>query len=400
MSVAFVSPGWPPQAFANGIASYSGTIVSALQKCAVQCHVITSRPMAESLEPFVHVVRPGANSFWSKVRRRLDPEGWPQRAFCQVLVEKIRELKDRHGLDIVEMEESYGWARLLRGRIGIPLIVRLHGPWFLNGAANGVSRDKSFISRDRDEGAGLRSADAITAPSADVLSKAQKHFGLELSDRAVIPNPVEPVCDDDQWKLGECDHDHIAFIGRFDRHKGGDVALNAFDNVLRQFPNAHLDFIGPDRGFTDESGITWSLEKYLNEKLPAATREKVSYHGFLPGPQAAQVRKRALVTIVPSRYETFSLTAAEAMMSGCPLVVASAGALVELVQDERNGLVAKAGDADDLARKILALLADPARAAQLGKQARMDALERYSPQVVAKQALEFYRNVLEHSRVR
>jgi glycosyltransferase involved in cell wall biosynthesis len=114
----------------------------------------------------------------------------------------------------------------------------------------------------------------------------------------------------------------------------------------------------------------------------------------LPSPEAARIRKRALVTVVPSRYETFGITAAEAMMAGCPLVVSGAGALTELVQDGVNGLVSRPGDADDLAEKILSMLKNPQRAACLGAQAAIDAKERYDPLVVAKQTLEFYRTVV------
>jgi glycosyltransferase involved in cell wall biosynthesis len=99
--------------------------------------------------------------------------------------------------------------------------------------------------------------------------------------------------------------------------------------------------------------------------------------------------------MVPSRYETFGIAAAEAMMAGCPVVVAGAGALTELVQDGRNGLVAKPGDADDLAEKVLGLLNNPGRAVELGRQAAIDAEHRFAPPVIARQTLEFYRSVLK-----
>ena len=98
--------------------------------------------------------------------------------------------------------------------------------------------------------------------------------------------------------------------------------------------------------------------------------------------------------MVPSRYETFGLTAAEAMLAGCPLVVGGAGALTELVEPGRNGLVARAGDADDLAEKVLSLLRDPQHAAALGRQAAIDAAGKYSPAVVANATMQFYRSLL------
>jgi glycosyltransferase involved in cell wall biosynthesis len=311
------------------------------------------------------------------------------------LANEIQRLHQSDNLDLVEMEESYGWAGMLPRSISVPTIVRLHGPWFLNGTANGAKTDASFRWRDRMEGRGLASATAITAPSADVLKQTRVHFDLELPLAAVIPNPVALVDSKDQWRASECDRNRIIFIGRFDRHKGGDTMLDAFDRIVRQVPNLKLDFVGPDRGCADEGGRMWSMEQYLGEKLSPPARQNVTFHGFLPGPKAAELRKRALVTVAPSRYETFGIAAADAMMAGCPLVVSQAGALTELVQDGHNGLVSQPGVADDLAEKILSMLNNPDRAAQLGSAAAVDAKRRYDPAVVAKQTLEFYRAVIE-----
>lgn len=396
LSVGLVSPGWPPESIANGIATYTGTIVRGLRGLGARCSVLTLRPAGDTVEPFVHALRPDHDSLLAKVRRRLDPNGWQPRAFATALVTEASALHAAGNLDLIEMEESYGWAALLAGRLPVPVVVRLHGPWFLNGAANGVPLDDSFRWRDRAEGAGLAAADAVTAPSADVLARSRAHFGLELPGAAVIPNPVDPVAPPDRWDLAQCDLLRIAFIGRFDRHKGGDTMLDAFARVLRILPEARLDFVGPDRGVADDDR-SWRFQQYLEEKLPPVARERVCFHGFLPGPEAARLRKRALVTVAPSRYETFGIAAAEAMMAGCPLVVCGAGALTELVQDERNGLVSRPGDADDLAGKLLSLLNAPARCAELGARAAADAAERYSPAVVARQTLDFYRRVVDRT---
>jgi glycosyltransferase involved in cell wall biosynthesis len=220
---------------------------------------------------------------------------------------------------------------------------------------------------------------------------------LALPGAEVIPNPVELVASADRWNLQGCDRNRIAFIGRFDRHKGGDTMIDAFAAVLRQHPEARLDFIGPDRGCVDDAGRQWRIEQYLRERLKDEDRAKVTVHGFLPGGRAAEIRKRALVTVAPSRYETFGIAAAEAMMAGCPMVVAASGALTELIQEGHNGLAAAPGDACDVGEKILTLLRNPDRAAEFGHRAAMDAAQRYSPEVVARQTIALYRRVLERS---
>lgn len=398
VTVGLVSPGWPGRAMANGIVSYVATMAGALEEAGAGCEVLTSQVLEEPVagERRAHLIQTADDSLPSKVMWRINREGWPHKLFAKGLLRECRRLHAEGKLDLLEIEESFGWARHL-GACPVPVIVRLHGPWFLNGVANGVAQDAVFGRRDAWEKAGILAADAVTAPSQHVLDATRKHYGLPVPEAEVIPNPVEPVGPAGRWTLQGCDRNRIVFIGRFDRHKGGDTVIDAFAHVLRSHPDARLDFVGPDRGCRDDAGREWRIEQYLGEKLSAEDRKKVTVHGFLPGATAAELRKRALVTVAPSRYETFGIAAAEAMMAGCPLVVCAAGALMELVQDGRNGSAAAPGDARDVGEKLLGLIRDPERAARLGEQAAADAAERYTPAVIARQTLAFYQKVLSRA---
>lgn len=400
LSVGLVSPGWPARAMANGIVSYVATIARALEEMGVGCEVLTPQLLEETGEsqPRVHRIETTDRSLLGKLMWRVDPQGWPHRVIAKDLLRKVIRLHSEGALDLLEVEESFGWPRHLVGRCPVPMVVRLHGPWFLNGVANGAAQDAAFHQRDSWERAGILAARAVTAPSRHVLEATRFHYALPLTGAEVIPNPVEPVAAKDRWNLQQCDRNRVVFIGRFDRHKGGDTMIDAFAHVLKSFPDARLDFVGPDRGCRDDTGREWRIEQYLREKLSEVDRAKVTVHGFLPGPAAAELRKRALVTVAPSRYETFGIAAAEAMMAGCPLVVCAAGALTELVQDGQNGLTATAGGAREVGEKLLSLLKDPERAARLGRQAAVDAAERYSPDVVARQTIDFYSRVLGRAR--
>src|SRR5207237_5245352 len=131
------------------------------------------------------------------------------------------------------MEESYGWASRIAPTSPVPLVVRLHGPWFLNGLANGVREDAAFHRRNLWERKGLIAAAGVTAPSRAVLDATRNRFGLELKNSAVIPNPVEPVNPDGRWSLQACDQNRVLVVGRFDRHKGGDLMIDAFCRILQ-----------------------------------------------------------------------------------------------------------------------------------------------------------------------
>src|SRR5207237_4658103 len=141
-----------------------------------------------------------------------------------------------HGLELLQMEEAFGLPALVIPRVKVPVIVRLHGPWFLNGPAVGVPDDSGFKRRVRLERAAIAAAAGVTAPSKDVLDRVRKYYGLALTDAAVIPNPIQTIAASERWSPEGCDRNRILFIGRFDRHKGADVMVEAFVAVLRGRP--------------------------------------------------------------------------------------------------------------------------------------------------------------------
>src|SRR5262249_5703059 len=148
-------------------------------------------------------------------------------------------------------------------RASIPICVRLHGPWFLNGTVQGIREDREFRRRVVEEGQAIAAADAVTASSGDVLERTRAYYGLALEDAEVIHPPTAPVPPGEQWRPEACDPAQVLFIGRFDRHKGGDLIIEAFGRVLREVPQAQLCFVGPDHGCRDASGRRWGLEEFL-----------------------------------------------------------------------------------------------------------------------------------------
>jgi glycosyltransferase involved in cell wall biosynthesis len=68
--------------------------------------------------------------------------------------------------------------------------------------------------------------------------------------------------------------------------------------------------------------------------------------------------------------EGFPLVALEAMAAGKPIVMTRSGGPQEILEDRRTGLLVPVGHPEALAAAIGELLANPERAAVLGKAAR------------------------------
>lgn len=407
LSIGFYAPNWPLGASPNGALTHVSFVSEELKAMGHQTTILADA-VAEghhdsgvyNLQEFrTSEARNPVNRIMYGVWRKLAAHPANSHLYRRALVTTFHRAIAEHDLDIFEMEETFGWARWLRKTSPIPICVRLHGPWFLNGRALGVPEDEGFRRRVEMEGRAIRDADVITAPSRDVLEQTRAFYGFALNDAEVIPDPAPRMTE--HWHLTDADHKLILFVGRFDRHKGGDLIIDAFGKVLAQVPDTRLWFVGPDRGYIDANGRTWHIEEYLRDRLPGALESKsVEWLGPQPFSALVSLRRKALVSVVCSRYDNFPLVVLEAIALGCPIVASRVGGIPELLDGRTNGLLHRASDSEDLAAQIITLLNDPERAAQLGRQAAIDSQQRLSPETMAERTVKCYCRAIERTRSR
>ena len=401
LRVAYFSPEWPPSRSSNGIVSYTAAIREGLATRGVESRVVSSGVPAEARAGDIVDLAdtPLAPSLRRRLLARLRPDLAASLDAAREIEASLRALHASWPFDLFEVEESWGiGARAARLR-EFPTVVRLHGPWFLNGAVGGGPRDRAFAERDARERRVLRAAFAVSSPAEDVLERSRRHFRLPLAGAGVIPNPTRDVAPAQRWAPRPGEAPSILFVGRFDRHKGGDLAIDAFREVAADVPAAELLFVGPDRGFADAGGRRWSLEAYLADRIPdSGVRARVRRLGALPRREVDALRRRASVVVVASRYEVFGMTAVEALAAGAPLVAAEVGGLAEMLRDGESALTFAAGDASALARRLREVLASPSLAARIAAGGRRLFEARYEPVTVAEQAVAFYEGVVTRHR--
>ena len=92
--------------------------------------------------------------------------------------------------------------------------------------------------------------------------------------------------------------------------------------------------------------------------------------------------------VVPSRFEGFGLTAAEAMAMGKPLIVADNFGLTELVDHHENGLIFETNNVSHLAASILKLMQSDKLQEELGIKAKLKAQEKFDISVF-RQGIKF-----------
>ena len=102
----------------------------------------------------------------------------------------------------------------------------------------------------------------------------------------------------------------------------------------------------------------------------------VTFVGFAERPYEYMAGGNAIA--VCSRMEAFGMVTVEAMKVGKPVIASNSGANSELIQHERNGLLYRMGDAEDLADKIMFLYRNRALGEKMAKYAKQWASQTFT----------------------
>jgi glycosyltransferase involved in cell wall biosynthesis len=148
----------------------------------------------------------------------------------------------------------------------------------------------------------------------------------------------------------------LLYVGRLAPEKNVPLALRAFDAVHARRPDARMVVVG---------------DGPLRRELQAG-HPHVHFVGLQRGSELAAHYASADVFLFPSLSETFGNVTLEALASGLAVVAFDAAAAGELIRDGRNGLLARAGDADGFVRAACAAAGTDTTA--LRQRARQTAL--------------------------
>lgn len=176
--------------------------------------------------------------------------------------------------------------------------------------------------------------------------------GLPAERIVVKPNFVDIPASAAEARKG------ALFVGRLSAEKGITVLAGAMDKL----PSCLLNVIG--------SGP---------EEVVLNSRANIRSLGFLPRDQIFSHMQKAAYLLMPSIwYENFPLTLVEAFASGLPVIASRIGAMAELIEDGKTGLLFDPGSPDDLAKKIMWAEAYPKDMLEMGRNARREYEAKYT----------------------
>lgn len=222
-----------------------------------------------------------------------------------------------------------------------------------------------------------RNVDTFIAPSQFLKEKLHE-YGIR-NQVVNVPNGL----DLDRFEPCYTPENYFVFFGRLVNVKGVQTLLEA----MRHVPDGKLIIAG--------SG---DLEDELKQFARVHNLHNVEFLGHVNS-GLVELIQRAAFSVVPSEwYENYSMSVIESLACGTPVVGARIGGIPEQVHDGINGLLFESGNAVELAEKINAMLADPAKTIEMGHNGRAQVEQQNSLDIYTRRTIDVYEDLLQPQR--
>lgn len=185
----------------------------------------------------------------------------------------------------------------------------------------------------------------------------------------------------------------IVSVGRITPSKGFEYLIEAFRKVVRTNPYLSLHIVGE----AEKSKL-----KYLNYLKSLIHRYALSYNVKFLGYRndIARLLDDAAILVLPSiAEEAFGRVVIEAFAKGVPVIATKVGALEEIVEDRKDGLLVFPRNSDALAGALIEVLHNPSLAASIAYCAREKVEKLYSFSHCTAQTEKVYQETKTLTRI-
>jgi glycosyltransferase involved in cell wall biosynthesis len=237
----------------------------------------------------------------------------------------------------------------------------------------------------------LHNSDSLVFCSNSLLSQIKASYGnFGHQCISVIPNgiDVDEIDRIDGNSQSKDDSITIVYAGRLFWFKGITFLLDAFGRIMNFNSKVKLKIFGT-------GPLEQEIEKFIHVHNAA---NKVDFRGYAKTHEEVLAGiKSSQIVVFPSLSEAQSIFMLEAMACKKPLIAFDLPFASEIITHMNTGLLAKAGDAEDLARKIQLLIDDPNLRLRLGNAAYAHVKKNHNWRVQVEKYVRVYKQLAEQN---
>lgn len=228
-------------------------------------------------------------------------------------------------------------------------------------------------------------ADYCVASSQDIANYFKK-IGVKRIE--ILPNGIDLTRFQNQDRqkareeLGLQENDFaIMTVARLEKVKGIEYLIKALHILVSnyQLPTINYQLIIVGDG----------SERRMLEKMVASLgiQERVKFLGAVDNSRVPYYLSAGDCFCLPSLQEGFGIVVLEAMAAGLPVIASKVGGLLDIVQDNENGLLVEPGNSQAISQAIEKIRDNSELARQLTNKAKQD-LAKYDWSAICQKVLD------------
>jgi glycosyltransferase involved in cell wall biosynthesis len=186
------------------------------------------------------------------------------------------------------------------------------------------------------------------------------------------------------WKIPE-GVPLLGCVGVFLPDKGQEWLIRALAELRKDVPDARLILAGdgPSRGDLEKLAAELGVQDAL--MLPGFVRDVEKVYAVLD------------VFLLPSFFEACNNSLLAAMAHQVPSIAFRRGALTEIIEDGRSGLIVSGPDVSEICGAVKEILRDRRLAQRLGEAGRARVVENFSADSMVENTLRIYEELLHRA---
>lgn len=225
--------------------------------------------------------------------------------------------------------------------------------------------------------------------SKTILSNNDILFSKYVLDNRLIPNGIDlnkfsksnfQGVKKKDFGLQE-DSVIVSYVSRLDIGKNHICLLNAWEQVVNEFPKAHLCLAG--------DGVLKS--ELINYIKLLGIEQKVSFLGTIDN--IAAFLSITDIGVFPSQFEGFPISLIEKMAMELPVITSDIDIFKDVILNNENGLICSVNDSKDYADKLMKLISDKDLRIKIGLEAR-ETVAKYDIKTIVNETIHFYEEAL------
>jgi len=244
----------------------------------------------------------------------------------------------------------------------IPSVVSIRG--------NDINRDVFNTDRFHHLKWALENATAITAVSQESLQRARIVCASPTKGRVILNSIIPEDFVEGVHDL-QLPHPIIGSLAVFKNKKGLETLLCAFKLLLQHHPDAHLLLVG--------YVIPEEQSRFADLVAQYDLIDKITVTGRVARHEVLRYLHPMDIFAFSTHHDGCPNAVLEAMLAGLPIVATRSGALPQMIEDGKHGLLVPPSSATALYEALEKMLSPGTNRQQYAQEARSHVLSHFAP---------------------